>query len=298
MRYVDSGRRTMPGPYIRDRYSALAVAREVNPSQLRGRFVALRGSPERPADLSVVIPVNARADLRTALQILADLAGYNGHHTLEIILIINNYPPHTPPAEVAGFRDMGLRVIAVPDVRPAGAAIPGEEVALRARIPGVRASTSEVVVLPDADNRIPNATALLDWCFDQLNRGAQLVHFRTPYYEVADTWSMRFRIAVHYLVNWLKRSALRIPTTRGGDYAVRRSVMLQLFDGGALALDISLGPAIRAMGGQVVYSGNSDDRVVLTSGSKIDSGWREAFRYLGWRLRRNIEVLLLHHRAI
>jgi hypothetical protein len=287
----------MPGPYIRDRYSALAIVREVSFDRLRDRFVSLRGNPEQPVDLSVVIPVNARADLRTVLQILGDIAQYAGRHTVEVILVINNYPPQSVPAEIEGFNAMGLRVIAIPDVRPAGTAVSGEAVALQARIPGVRASTSEFVVLPDADNRIPNVTALLDWCFDRLNGGAQLAHFRTLYYEVTDTWSMRFRIAVHYLVNWVKRAVLHIPTTRGGDYAVRRTVMLRLYDSGALILDISLGPTIRAMGGQVAYSGGSDDTIVLTSGSRIESGWREAFRYLGWRLQRNVEVLALRRHS-
>jgi hypothetical protein len=251
-----------------------------------GRDLArLRGDPASPPDASVVVPVNAQADLESVLGVVRQVAGYRGEHSFEIVLVINNYPAGEPPPEIETYAGAGIRVVAVPNVWREG-----EAVCLTARLPGARAASAEHLVLFDADCRIADPSRLLDWYVRQLEGGAQAAYTRVGYYDFRPLWSVRARIVAHHLARWIKRVVLRIPTTRGSNYAVDRSVFLRLYEQGRLVDDLNVGPAVKASGGRVAYSGRRSLQV-LTSGRKFRGGWRRLARYLRYRLLYNLRVL-------
>ncbi len=245
----------------------------------------LRGDAASPPDASIVVPVNAQADLEAVLGVLAEVAAYRGACSFEVVVVINNYPSDEPPPEIETYAGAGMRVVAVPNVWREG-----EAVCLTARVPGARAAASERLVLFDADCRILDPSRLLDWYVRQFERGAQAAYTRVGYYELRPLWSVRTRIAAHHLARWIKRVLLRIPTTRGSNYAVDRGIFLRLYEQGLLIDDLNVGPAVKAAGGQVAYSGARGLRV-LTSGRKFRGGWRKLARYLRYRLLYNVRVL-------
>jgi len=251
----------------------------------------LRGDPAALPDASVVIPVNAQEDLENVLGILGDVARYEGTATLEIVLVINNYPADDPPREIGAFARAGVRTVGVPNVRR-----PGEVVSFTARVPGAREASSEVTIYFDADCRIPNSSALLTWYVDELRRGAQAAYSRVEYYDLRSLWSVRARIAVHHAARWTKRVVLRIPTVRGSNYAVDRTLFLRLYDEGMLIDDLNVGLAVKTSGGSIAYSGARDLRV-LTSGRRFKGGWLKLARYLRYRLLYNLRVLPVRPRA-
>jgi hypothetical protein len=251
----------------------------------------LRGDPAALPDASVVIPVNAQEDLQNVLGILGDVARYEGTATLEVVLVINNYPADDPPRELEAYARAGVHTVGVPDVRR-----PGEVVSFTARVPGAREASSEVTIYFDADCRIPNSSALLTWYVDQLKRGAQAAYSRVGYYDLRSLWSVRARIAVHHAARWTKRVVLRIPTVRGSNYAVDRTLLLRLYDEGMLIDDLNVGLAVKTSGGSIAYSGDRDHRV-LTSGRRFKGGWLKLARYLRYRLFYNLRVLPVGRRA-
>lgn len=253
--------------------------------RLREDLARLRGDTASPPDASVVVPVNAQADLETVLGVVGKVAGYHGERSFEVVLVINNYPPGKPPPEIEAYAGAGMRVVAVPSVWREG-----EAVCLTARVPGARAAFSERVILFDADCLILNPTRVLDWYVEQFERGAQAAYTHVGYYDLRPLWSVRTRIAAHHLARWAKRVILRIPTTRGSNYAVDRSVFLRLYEQGLLVDDLNVGPAVKAAGGRVAYSRARSLRV-LTSGRKFRGGWRKLARYLRYRLLYNVRVL-------
>jgi hypothetical protein len=253
--------------------------------RLSAELGRLRGDPSVPPDASIVIPVNAKADLERVLDVVADVSSYHGRHTFEVALVINNYAPDEPPTELRTYDHAGMRVLAVPDAWRAG-----EAVCFTARIPGVRAAASDRVILFDADSRVPNPTAVLDWYVEQFARGAAAAYTHVGHYDVRPMWSVRARVASHHLARWVKRVVLRIPTTRGSNYGVDRTVLLPLYDRGLLADDLNVGPTVKAAGRRVAYSGSRDVRV-LTSGRKFSGGWRRLARYLRYRLLYNVRLI-------
>ena len=249
------------------------------------RFRAMRGDATRAPDASVVVPVNAQGDLENVHNLLDDLARYRGKHAVEVLLVVNNYPAAAPPAAIEAFRSLGVRVVAIPDVRR-----PGEAVGFTARIPGVREAECESVLLFDADCRIPDPTALIDWYVLRMTAGALAAYTHVDYYDVKPGASIRARLATHHAARWFKRNVLRVPTTRGSNYAVRRRVLLALYDQGMLADEMNVGPNMKSLGGPVAYSGARQLRV-LTSGRMFGGGWIKLARYLIYRLRYNVRVL-------
>jgi hypothetical protein len=245
----------------------------------------LRGDPTALPDASVVIPVNAQEDLENVLGVLGDVARYEGTATLEVILVINNYAEEHPPPEIAAYERTGVRVVGVPNVRR-----PGEVVSFTARVPGAREASSEATIYFDADCRIPNPSALLTWYVDELKRGAQAAYSRVGYYDLRPLWSVRARIAIHHAARWMKRVLLRIPTVRGSNYAVDRTLFLRLYDEGRLIDDLNVGLAVKTSGGSIAYSGERDLRV-LTSGRRFKGGWWKLARYLCYRLAYNLRVM-------
>ncbi|MGH2995691.1 MAG: hypothetical protein ACRDON_13080 [Gaiellaceae bacterium] len=254
--------------------------------RLGAELARLRGDPAAPPDGSIVIPVNAQADLKNILVVLGDVVRYQGKHAFEVVLVINNYPPESPPEEIQKYGAAGMQVVALPTAWRVG-----ELVCLTARVHGARAAASERVILFDADCRIPNPTLLLDWYVGQFDRGAQTAYTRVGYYELRPLWSVRARIAAHHAARWVKRTVLRIPTTRGSNYAVDRTAFLRLYDQGLLTDDITVGPMTKATGGRVAYSGARGLRV-LTSGRRFRGGWLKLTRYLRYRLVYNVRVVL------
>jgi Glycosyltransferase like family 2 len=245
----------------------------------------LRGDRTLPPEASIVIPVNAQADLANVLVVLGDIARYRGKRTFEVVLVINNYPADDPPEEIATYAAAGMRVVSVPNVWRAG-----EAVCLSARVPGIRAAEAERILLFDADCRIPEPTVLLDWYVDQFTSGAKVAYTRVGHYDLRPLWSVRARMAAHHGARWIKRVLLRIPTTRGSNYGVDRTAFLRAYEGGLLADDLNVGPAVKAAGGRIVYAG-SPRLQVLTSGRKFRGGWRRLARYLRYRLLYNVRVL-------
>jgi hypothetical protein len=245
----------------------------------------LRGDPAAPPDASVVIPVNAQEDLKNVLGILGDVTRYEGTATLEVILVINNYPEDDPPRELETYARAGVRTVGVPDVRR-----PGKVVSFIARVPGAREASSDVTVHFDADCRVPNSSALLTWYIERLRGGAQAAYSPVAYYDLRSLWSVRARIAVHHAARWAKRVPLRIPTVRGSNYAVDRKLFLRLYDEGKLIDDLNVGLAVKASGGSLAYSGDRELRV-LTSGRRFKGGWLKLVRYLLYRMRYNLRMI-------
>jgi Glycosyltransferase like family 2 len=253
--------------------------------RLSVELARVRGDATVAPHASVVIPVNAEADLERVLNVVGDVSSYDGRHTYEVVLVINNYAPDEPPKEIRTYDDAGMRVVAVPSAWRAG-----EAVCFTARFPGVRAAASDRVILFDADSRVPNPTAVLDWYVEQFARGAAAAYTHVAHYDVRPMWSVRARVASHHLARWVKRVVLRIPTTRGSNYGIDRTVLLPLYDRGLLADDLNVGPTVKAAGGRVAYSGSRELRV-LTSGRKFSGGWRRLARYLRYRLLYNVRLI-------
>jgi Glycosyltransferase like family 2 len=253
--------------------------------RLGAELERMRGDRALPPDASIAIPVNAQADLQNVLVVLSDIARYRGKRAFEVVLVINNYPEDDPPEEIATYAAAGMRVVSVPNVWRAG-----EAVCLSARVPGIRAAEAERILLFDADCRIPEPTVLLDWYVDQFASGAKVAYTRVGHYDLRPLWSVRARMAAHHGARWIKRVLLRIPTTRGSNYGVDRTAFLRAYEGGLLADDLNVGPAVKAAGGRIVYAG-SPRLQVLTSGRKFRGGWRRLARYLRYRLLYNVRVL-------
>jgi hypothetical protein len=250
-------------------------------------FLQRSRSPKRQTDapdVSVVVPVNAQGDLENVRHLLGDLGRYRGPHRMETILVVNNFPEGKPPAlkELKRLADI---VLAIPNVRRLG-----EAVGFSARIPGVRAASSEFVVLFDADCRVPNPTQLLNWYVSQFQRGAHAAYTHVSFYGFPKAPTIYTYLAIHHLARWVKRRILRIPTTRGSNYAVRRDSMLELYDAGLLADEMNVGPTFKRLKGRVVY-GSARRLAVQTSGRVFRPGWHLLGPYLLYRLRYNARVL-------
>jgi len=243
------------------------------------------GHDRRRPDISVIVPVNAQGDLTNVRTLLADVSTYEGPLTIETVLVVNNYPDGETPPEAEELARLATVVLTIPDVRK-----PGEAVGFSARIPGIRAASSECCVLFDADCRIPKPTAILNWYFDQIRGGADAAYTHVAYFDYQDAVSVRVYFALHHTARWVKRRVLGIPTTRGSNYTVRRDALLQLYDQGLLADEMNVGPAMKRLKGPVVY-GSADELTVYTSGRMFSPGWRRLIPYFFYRLRYNLRVL-------
>ncbi len=153
---------------------------------------------------------------------------------------------------------------------------------MAARIPGVKLARSQNVLLFDADVHIPNPAALIDWYVNRLQEGYDLAYTHVDYTDLPPGISVKARMFVHHASRWIKRSLLHIPTSRGSNYAIRRDLMLDLFNQGRIPYDIHVGPVVKSIGGRIAYSG-AKELVVLTSGRFFDRGWKVLFAYLVWR---------------
>jgi hypothetical protein len=237
----------------------------------------LRGDPALPPEASIVVPVNAQNDLQNVLLLVEDISSYHGKHRLEIILVINNYPEDAPPGEIDKYRAFGLGVLAIPKIKTRA------EVYLAVRVAGARSTVAECTIHFDADCHLPDATSLIDWYIAQFAAGAQLAYTYVGYYNLPTRAAMQVRMALYNSSRWFKRVILRIPVSRGSNYAVKRSLLLKLYDEGSLNYDIKLGTTIKSIGGKVAYSGDKTLEV-LTSGRNFRGDWTELFEYIFWRV--------------
>ena len=244
---------------------------------IKEHLLSLRGEPALPPEASVVIPVNAQNDLQKVLHLIKDITEYHGKHRLEIILVINNYPPDLPPEEIEEYRALNLCVLAFPKIEERG------EIYLTVRIPGVRIASSECTIHFDADCSLPDATHLIDWYIQQFEMGFQLAYTHVGYYDLPASLSMKSRMILYNIFRWLKRVVLRIPVSRGSNYAISRSLMLKLYDQGVLNYDIKVGTTVKSIGGRIAYSGDKS-LSVLTSGRNFRGDWKELFEYIAWRM--------------
>jgi len=231
-----------------------------------------------PPEASVIIPVNAQNDLQNVLHLVKDITAYQGKHRLEIILVINNYPPDLPPEEISKYRALGLCVLAFPRIDGRGS------VSLFARIRGVSIASSECTIHFDADCRLPDATHLIDWYIQQFTMGFQLAYTYVGYYNIPASLAMKTRMIVHRIFRWFKRIVLGIPVCRGSNYAILNSLMLKLDDQGLLDYEEKVGMTIKSIGGKISYSGEKN-LTVLTSGRNFRGDWKELFEYIAWRIR-------------
>lgn len=252
---------------------------------LRGLMNAPKSDAMMP-DGSIVVPVNAKGDLENARALLGDIARYGGTASLETILVVNNFDGVDPPGEVAAYEAAGARVLAIPGV-PIRT---GVAIAFGVRLPGFRAATSPWVIALDADCRLPDPTAVIDWYVSRGRDGFDVAYTHVVHYDLDPAMSVRVKVAIHHLTRWGKRVLFRIPTTRGSSYAIRRDLMLSLYEGGYLADDLNVGPAAKARGARIAYSGNRRHRV-LTSGRMFRPGWRRIVPNLWYRLRYNLRTL-------
>lgn len=259
------------------------AASSVDLRQLAARLESMRRSGV--PSLAIAIPVNAQGDLGNVLLLLDDLASYRGSRAVEIVLVVNNFPEASPPPEVSTLRRLGVQVIALPSVRRAG-----EAVGFSGRVVGAQAATAPHVVFFDADCRIPNATALLDWYAEQLQRGAHAAYTWVTYVDCADAMAVRVKLAIHHASRWFKRVMLRIPTTQGCNYAVRRDSLLELYTQGYLADEMNVGPTVKALKGPVAYS-RARRLHVLTSGRMFTARWGRIIPYFTQRLLYNLRVI-------
>ncbi|MCS6840387.1 MAG: glycosyltransferase family 2 protein [Roseiflexus sp.] len=255
-------------------------ARDMYAVQMR----QLRGDPSRRPDGSIIVPVNAQADLERVWTVINDLLRYQGQHTFEIIVMVNNYPPDDPPM-LDAFHQTGLRVVSQPDVR-----LPGIRVAVTARVHGARVAASSLTIHFDADCRVPDPTALLDWYVEQFAAGARAAYTPVNFCDLHDDAATQARVAIHHLARWFKRRVIGVPTIRGSNFAIDRDLFIELFNAGYLPADFSIGPVLRAMRAPVAYNG-SPRLAVLTSGRYFERGWKELARYLIYRLHYNAQML-------
>ena len=251
---------------------------------LRQQILRLRGSRAFYPEASIVIPINAQKDLTNISRLLEDLVQYSGGRQLEIVLVMNNYPPEDPPQEIEMYRHAGVVVLGIPHVEHDGG------VAMAARIPGIRIAQSSKILLFDADCRIPNPTALIDWYIAKFDEGYDLSYTHVEYTELPPGISVKARMFVHHASRWFRRTVLGIPTSRGSNYAIRKKMILHLFAEGRIPYDIHVGPVVKSIRGKIAYSG-ARELVVFTSGRFFTPGWKVLVEYLIWRTRYYLRIL-------
>ena len=245
----------------------------------------LRGDIKRPPNTSIIIPVNAKEDLEAGLGILKDIVEYKGRYSIELILVINNYPKENPPKEITMFRKLGITVVAAASARRSG-----EVVIMSARALGVKAASASTTIHFDVDCKVWDINALVDWIIASMNSEVKVAYSHVGYYDLRKLPSVYCKIAIHNLVRWIKRNLFRVPTTRGSNYAVDRSLFLELYNAGKLSVDLQIGPAAKLAGARVVYSGQPKLRV-FTSGRRFRGGWIKLLNYLRYRLNYNLNAV-------
>ena len=120
--------------------------------------------------------------------------------------------------------------------------------------------------------------------------GAGAAYSHVAYYDYTKAISLNVRFAAHHASRWMKRNLFGIPTTRGSNYAVRRRVMLDLYEQRMLADEMNVGPTFKKQGHPVAYSSRRE-MYVYTSGRMFSPGWLRMIPYYWYRLRYNLRTL-------
>jgi hypothetical protein len=239
------------------------------------------------------VPVNAASDLSTVRGLLSDLGAWLETGGGEAVVVVNNYPEADgEPAGVAALRSLPITLLAIPELPVRH----GEVRPVAARAAGAEHASSDLLVHFDADVRLTDAVALLDWYVQQFAAGARVAATDVGFHSVPSGLSIRARIVSHGLARWAKRVLLRTPVTRGSNYATDRSLFLEAYRRGMIADELNVGPALVALGARYVYSGDRRLRV-LTSARRFRPGWARLFKYLAYRLAYNVRSLPVDERA-
>ncbi|HEX5579061.1 MAG TPA: hypothetical protein VFY43_05275 [Candidatus Limnocylindria bacterium] len=241
--------------------------------------------------MTVVVPVNAQVDLATAKRLLDDLQPWVINTAGRVLLVINNFTGEEP-SEVDELRARGATVI----LEQSLVVRHGEVPPIAARAIGAREAGSGFLVHLDADVRVPDAPALMNWYLQQYVGGIRVAATTVEFHEVPPGVSIRARIAAHRLARWVKRVILRTPVTRGSNYATDRDLFLMAYERGMIADELNVGPALVALGARYAYSGDPSLRV-LTSARRLRGGWVRLVRYLAYRFAYNVRALPVDDRA-
>ena len=81
-----------------------------------------------------------------------------------------------------------------------------------------------------------------------------------------------------------------IPTTRGSNYAIHKSLFLNLYQKGLICVDMQVGPVAKLAGARIAYSGDRRLRV-LTSGRRFRGGWSKMPVYFFNRFLYNLKAI-------
>ena len=265
-------------------------------------FIKLRGETSLLPEASIIVPVNAQSDLGMVQNTLQDISKYNGPHRIEVVLVINNYPPESPPSIIDDFRSAGIKVQAVPqllsekEIKNLTERLYGSKVVrssnltsarsfriFKARIQGSKIASSENLIHFDADCRVPNISPLIDWYVTNLQSGTALAYSHVDYYELPSSLATQLYLKIHHLFRWVKRTILGIPTSRGSNYALLRTPFIELFENNSLNADNKVGPFFKSRGWKIVYNGKQQ-LAVFTSGRDFVSNWGSLSEYVIWRI--------------
>lgn len=241
--------------------------------------------------ITVVVPVNAKADMETAHRLLDDLRPWLTMGTGTVLLVVNNFDGDEPDTHQLQ-RSPGVRVVTQAHLSLQHGEVPP----IAARVLGARHSPSGLLVHLDADVRVPDPVALLRWYAEQFASGIRVAATSVGFHEIPGGLSIRARIVSHQAARWSKRVLLRTPVTRGSNYATDRDLFLEAYDRGMIADELNVGPALVALGARYAYSGDQRLRV-LTSARRFRTGWIRLVRYLRYRLAYNIRALPVDDRA-
>lgn len=223
------------------------------------RLQSLRGELfDADPNASVIIPVRSRTQLTHSLALLSDLARYHGDYTLEFILVVDDF--ELIPEESEYFRNIGVHLVFT---EPDGPERAGGTIDVRAR--GVRAARAGITLHFAPDVRIPDPSALIDWYIESLYSEYQLAYTWIDFENRPGRLSTRLSLVVLNVLRSLKRTLLGVPTTRGCNYAVTRSLFLELYETGQLSADINIGLAARLAEARSRYSKEPRLRVVLST---------------------------------
>ncbi len=222
--------------------------------------------------------------MENVVNVLEQVAAYSGKHTIEIVLVINNFDADLPPVGINHFKHFPISLVLAPSARK-----PGEVIIMSARALGVYSAISEITIHVDCDCKINNINKLIDWYVENLNNGYDVAYSHVGYDEIRSDLSVYTKILIHHLSRWFKRVILGIPTTRGSNYAIKKSLFLKLYEQGKLRVDLQVGPQAKLAGKKIIYSGKKDLQV-LTSARRFKGGWYKLFKYMRYRLKYNINA--------
>ncbi len=205
-------------------------------AELRRRLPRLWSPAQADPNASVIVPVGSPAELKQVFCLLSDLSHYRGSYSLECLLALPAGQPWLPPERLALLDSLGLRVVFT-SARGRGG--------LAARGCAAQAARAGILLHFAADTRLPDPTALVDWYVRSLFGKFQLAYSRVDFYGLPGSPGVRLSLFVLNGLRALKRRLLGVPTPRGSNYAITRSLFLDLYEAGTLSEEHPVGLAAR-----------------------------------------------------